>query len=419
MAITRILKSLLDPRVLSILFLGFASGLPLALTVSTLSAWYSEAGMSLLAIGFLSLIGQPYVYKFIWSPLMDRYQLPYLTKRLGLRRSWMLLMQLSLIPAIAFMAVLTPEHDPKLLAFAALIVAFLSASQDIAINAYQTNVSNDKIRGLIASSMVAGYRIALIVSGAIALIMAQNIGWKNTYLIMAGLMLIGVATTLLSPMPEQDRETNNTPHDPFWHSFVSPIQELLQRFPLKILIAILITIVLYKLSEAFALALISPFLLKTLGFSLTEVGTVNKLGGMTASILGGIVGGLLMTRLSLLRAMLWFGFIQNISNLAFMWLAMVGHNYSVMVIAVITENFFSGFGNTAFVAFIMALCNRQYSAAQYAVLSAVMAIGRVYVGPIAAILADSWGWPMYYFFSVMVGMPGLVALWFIRKYVPK
>lgn len=418
MSIRTTLKFLYDPRVLSILFLGFSSGMPLALTSSTLSAWYAEAGLSLMTIGFLSMIGQPYVYKFIWSPLLDRYRVPYLSDRLGLRRSWMLVAQILLIPSIAGMAFLTPELHPYWLTALALFVAVLSASQDIAINAYQTTVSTPEIRGLISSASVAGYRIAIVVSGALALIMAQVIGWHDTYLIMASLMAVGVITTLACPIPEQDANAIAL-HEPFWQTFIDPVKEFLSRFPLKISIAIIITIILYKLSEAFALALISPFLLKTLGFSLLDIGTVNKFGGMTASILGGIVGGLWMIRLGLFRSLMLFGFLQSLSNFAFAWLAAVGHNYPVMVSAVLSENFFSGFGNTAFVALLMALCNKQYSAAQYAVLSAVMAIGRVYVGPLAAILVQHWGWFNYYVFSVMIGAPGLVALWLIRKYIPK
>ncbi len=406
------LKAILSSRkLLALFFLGFASGLPMALSVSTLSAWYTQDGISLMGIGMLSLIGQPYVYKFIWSPLMDRYVPPCL----GRRRGWILIIQLLLIISLIGMTTLRPATSPLLLAGVALLVAFCSASQDISIGAYMIDIATPTERGLIAASQNTGYRIAMIISGALALVMAQHFGWHVTYLIMAALMLIGVITCFWAPEPEQ--HSDNPSPTTLKAAVVEPFVDFFQRFGLKTALLLLLILILYKLGDAFALALNTTFLLRHLGFSLTEVGLANKSMSMIAAILGGIVGGIIMLRLNLFRALVIFGILQGLSNLTYMWLSIIGHNFLLMMFAIFTEQFCSGLGTVAFTALLMGLCNQRYSATQYALLSALTAIGRVYVGPAAAMMIVHIGWTWFYFWTFVIALPGVALLFVIKKHI--
>ncbi|MDF2940907.1 MAG: ampG [Gammaproteobacteria bacterium] len=403
-------KIIFQPAVLALFFLGFASGLPLALTSSTLTAWYTEAGVSLIGIGFLTLIGQPYIYKFIWAPLMDRYIPPFL----GRRRGWLLITQLALIIGIMLMACFNPKTEPNVLALFALLVAFLSASQDTTSCAVLVETPNEHQKGLASAVYISGYRAAVIISGALALIMAQNIGWHLTYIIMGSLMLVGVITTFLMPEPQvQVSEAKPS----FYEYVVLPFIEFFKRKGTKASLLLILLIILYKLGDAFALSLNTTFLLRALHFSLTDVGVANKGIGMVSSIAGGIIGGLLMVRLNLFRGLIIFGLFQAVSNLAFMWLAHIGHNYTGMLFAVFAENFCGGLSNTGFTVLLMTLCNKQYSATQYALFSAFASLGRVYVGPIAAVMIDHWGWMWFYFATFVISLPGIALLPFVKTHL--
>ena len=402
------LHILRNPKLLAMLFFGFASGLPFALSTATLSAWYTEDGISLMGIGLLSLIGQPYVYKFIWSPLMDRFIPPFL----GRRRGWILITQILLIIGLLLMTTLRPSTSPLLLAGIAFLVAFCSASQDISIGAYMVDIATPTDRGLVIASQNTGYRIAAIISGALALVMAQHMGWHMTYIIMAVLMLIGIITCFWAPEPACDASQNPST---LKAAIIEPFADFLQRFGWQSAILLLIILVLYKLGDAFTLALNTTFLLRHLGFSLTEVGLANKTMSMVAAIAGGIVGGLLMVRLSLLRALIIFGLLQACANLMYLWLAIVGHNFTLMLASIFVEQFFSGLGSVAFTALVMRLCNPRYSATQYALLSAVAVIGRVYVGPASAAMIDHLGWMWFYIWSFIIGLPGVAMVLLIRK----
>ncbi len=390
--------------------LGFASGLPLALTTGTLQAWYTTSGVSLIAIGSVTLIGQPYIYKFIWAPLMDRFIPPVL----GRRRGWIIITQLALIAGIAVMSIFSPTSHGHILFWLACLVAFLSASQDISINGWMADVSHQQTRGLIAAAYITGYRFAVIVSGALAMVMAQRIGWHTTYLIMAALMFIGILTTCFTQEPDYTiHEIQGS-----WSQRVTlPFIAFFRRYGLKLGIGVVLVMILYKFADAFALTLNTAFLLRGMHFSLTDVGTVNKAFGMVSSIIGGIIGGLLMTRFSLFKSLFYFGILQVISNLAFVWLALVGTHFYALATTVFIEQFCGGLGNTAFVALIMALCDQEYSAAQFALLTALTSIGRVYLGPPAAILVDHVGWIWFYLISCFVGLPGVFLLFSIRKVI--
>ncbi len=399
----------LGVRRLSIMLpLGFASGLPLALTSGTLQAWLTVENIDLQTIGLFTLVGLPYTLKFLWAPLMDRFPLPWL----GRRRGWMLATQTVLLFGLAGMAVTGPGPSGWLLAGLALWVALTSASQDIVFDAYRTDVLRPSERGLGASLSVTGYRIGLLVAGALALILSERIGWESTYLFMAALMGVGLATTLVSPEPPPAAPPR-TLREAAW----MPIAEYLTRSSAAVLFLVLI--VLYKIGDAFAGSLTTAFLIRGAGFTPTDVGVVNKGIGMAASILGALAGGALMTRLSLPGALLWFGLLQALSNLSFMALAWLGHHYPMMVSAIVFENLTGGMGTAAFVALLMALCDHRYSATQYALLSAVGAIGRVFIGPPSGFLADWLGWVPFFFLTFLAALPGVWLVWHLRDQVAR
>ncbi len=405
----RLLWTLLSsPRVLALLFLGFASGLPLALTGSTLTAWYTQSGVSLMGIGFLTLVGQPYIYKFIWAPLMDRFIPPFL----GRRRGWIMLCQVALIMVIASMALLSPKTQPGLLAFLALLVAFLSASQDISISAYLVDAPLESERGFAAAAYTTGYRLAMIVSGGLALVIAAYVGWRNTYVVMSVMMLIGVMTTWLAPNePTQSQDVTSLKQ-----AVIEPFKEFFQRQGVAYALLLLLALILYKLGDAFTLSLSTTFLLRGMHFTLIEVGLANKTISMIAGISGGIIGGIVMSRWSLFRALWVFGILQVLSNLMYMWLAMVGHHMTVMLTAVFAEHFCGGLGTVAFLAWIISLCDHRFSAMQFALLSALATLGRVYVGPSAAMLVDHVGWTWFYFWAFIIGVPGVLILLPLRRF---
>lgn len=394
----------LNPRTLPILFLGFASGLPLALSGGTLQAWFASENISIVTIGLLTLVGQPYVYKFLWAPLLDRYIPPFL----GRRRGWIAIMQLGLAIAIGAMAFGDPKTHGFTLALLALIVASLSATQDISIDAYRTDILPTHERGIGASFTMIGYRIAMIISGGLALIFADHHGWQMTYLVMALLMLCMVPVTFLSREPEYLSAGTLT----FKQSIVQPFQDFLSRPEAK---WCLLFLVLYKLGDAFTVSLSSAFLIKNLHYSLSVVGSVNKIVGIAASIIGGLAGGILLMRLNLYRALLYFGLGQALCSFLFMWLAIIGQNMILLSTTVFADNFFSGMSAVALIAFITSLCNKKFSATQFALFSAIASLSRVFVGPFAGISAKMLGWPHFFFISFFVSVPGLWLLWTYRN----
>jgi PAT family beta-lactamase induction signal transducer AmpG len=397
------LEILRSPRIAAVLLLGFSSGLPLALTGGTLQAWLTVSGTDLLTIAWFSWIGIPYLLKFIWSPLMDRYVPPFL----GRRRGWMLLTQLALVAGICAMAVSPPDAKLWLLGCLALWVAFASASQDIVIDAYRTDLLPAAERGMGAAVSVLGYRVAMLASGGLALILADQIGWRLTFFAMAGLMGIGLATSLAAPEPA----LRGTPPRSLRAAVVEPLRDLLSRRGALQLLAL---IALYKFGDALAGTLTTAFLIRGVGFSLTDVGTINKALGLVSLLAGGLFGGLLLVRMSLARALLLFGALQAISNLSFALLAWAGKSYPLLVFAVGFENLASGMGTAAFVAFAMALCSQSFSATQYALLSALASLGRILFGPVTGALVEAAGWANFFALTFVAALPGLWLVWRMR-----
>lgn len=402
------LKLLANRRLLVTLLLGFASGLPLALTTTTLQAWYTKAGVDLVTIGMLTLTGQPYIYKFLWSPLMDRFVPPLF----GRRRGWILVMQLLLIAGISWMALGNPAVHADKLALLALCVAFFSASQDIAIDAYRTDLLLPEERSLGAAMTTAGYRIGMVVSGGIALIMAAYWGWRNTYLCMAALMTIGVLAVLWGP------EIEHAPKPPtrLWRAVVEPFKEFLQRPQAWLLLLLILT---YKLSEAFMTAMSMPFLIRGVGFDLVDVGTVNKVMALLATIAGAFIGGVYVKQRGIYRGLVVFIILQAGATLSYALLAWVGHNYTLMVLAIGLENLFVGMSVAAVLALLMALCDARYTATQYALFSALAALGRVYSGTIAGYIVEHLGWTGYFVMTALIAVPTVMLLWYLRNTIKR
>ncbi len=398
-----------DRNLAVILLLGFASGLPLALTGGTLQAWMTVEGVDLATIGIFTLVGIPYTWKFLWSPLMDRFVPPFL----GRRRGWLVITQLAIAGIVAAMAFSSPREDLAWIALLAVLLAFTSASQDIVFDAYRTDIAKPEQRGLAAALTVVGYRVAMLTSGAAALVLVAGsgfipaLGWKNTYLVMAALMGVAAIVTLWGREPA----TKVVPPRTLEEAVLEPLREFFSRPGAGMLLAL---VILYKLGDAFAGSLTTAFLLRGVGFPLDVVGYVNKGMGLAATIAGALFGGAIMVRLGLYRALLVFGVLQAVSNLGFMALAFAGKSYPMMVFAVGFENLTGGMGTAAFVALMMALCDRRFTATQYALISALSAFGRVYVGPAAGYATDpkqlGLAWTTFFFATFLVALPGIALL---------
>lgn len=479
-------------RQFAILVLGFASGLPLALTGQAMQAWLAVDGVDIATIGFLGLVGVPYTFKFLWAPLMDRFEPPFL----GRRRGWLVVTQLALAAALVWLAGVSPGDAPGLFALAALSIAFLSASQDVVIDAYRTDLLPARERGLGGSLSVFGYRLAMILSGGIALIWAEQWqSWPRVYLTMAGIMVAAAAFSLVAlpsvsgaskPLASQPRQELagfaamlagfvagwfaarfllvllglDPDSSDKWVRLAFILAGVAAALPLggwaarqvgfetlnRSLAsfleqpgawAFLLLIVLYKLSDAFAGSLTTAFLIKGMAFSQAEVGIVNKVIGIWLTIFGALLAGTLMLRLNLYRSLLLFGFLQMVANFGFAYLAVAGKGAwggfvlapfdwgfvairepaaidNLLVAAIAAENITSGMGTAAFVALLMSLCSHRYTATHYALLSALAAVGRIYVSPLAGVMAESIGWPAFFLIAVGLGLPGLYMVWRLR-----
>ena len=394
----------LNRRIGVTLLLGFSSGLPLSLSGATLQAWLATLHVDITTIAAFSLIGLPYSLKFLWAPLMDRYMPPFL----GRRRGWILLAQLLLAAILAMMALTDPVGAMPRLALLALLLAFVSASQDIVYDAYRTDMLLPAERGLGAAVTVGGYRFAMIMSGALVLVLSDRIGWRNSYLLMASLMVLALLPTLFGPEPAQPTATPRTLKD----AVLLPMRELAARPAAAALLAL---VLFYKFGNWFSGPLTNVFLISGLHFTPSDVGVVNKGLGLLATIIGVFLGGALMPRLGLFRSLLCFGILQAASTLTFMLLALVGHNYGLMVMAVGVENIAWGMGTAAFVAYLMALCDHRYTAFQFALLSAFDSISRVFLGPPAGYVAEHGGWILLFLVSALLALPGLMLILGLQK----
>jgi PAT family beta-lactamase induction signal transducer AmpG len=400
----RIRDVLRQPRMLAILLLGGASGLPNPLSEATMQAWLTDLGISNTRIGLLMYVALPYLLKPLWAPLLDRYSLPWL----GRRRGWILTFQLLLAASIASLATFSGEHQLTGIALALLVLVFLSASQDVVIDAYRTDVARPAERGLAAAATNLGYRALSYGSLSVALIVADHAGWRAAFLTLAGAMALTSLATLWAPEPDDPRG-RQLPS--LADSVLIPLREL---FGAPGAIALVLLIICYKIGDAFALKFFTAFMMHT-GFTKTEIGLVVKAVLTTGSIIGAMLGGLWMIRLGLRRAMLMFAIVQAVTNLGYLLLASVGKSYAVMVGAVALDALASGMGNIASVALMMALCDRRFSAFQYAVLSMVALLPRYTLGGPAGWLADNGGWSVYYWTSFALALPGIALVLLMRR----
>jgi MFS transporter, PAT family, beta-lactamase induction signal transducer AmpG len=398
-------QTLANKRIALMLPLGFASGLPLALTAGTLQAWLAVAGMDLKTIGIFTLVGLPYSLKFLWAPLIDRITLPWL----GRRRGWMLLTQIAVAAGLALMGLVGTDSGLQGLGVIAVGVAFLSASLDIVFDAYRTDVLLPAERGFGAAVWVNGYRLALLLASAGALVLADSIGWRGTYLTLAGLMAAGVVTILLSPNPL----IAGVPPKTLREAVGLPLRELFGRPGIYGLLGL---VVLYKLGDAVAGSLQTAFFIGGLGFTAGEVGYVKGLG-IAATLVGALAGGLLMAKTGLARSLLFFGILQALSNLSFMLLAWIGRSYEALAASVVIENVTGGMGTAAFVALVMSLCDHRFTATQFALLSSLEALGRVFSGRPSAEVVSALGWGWFFFLSFVLALPGCWLVWHYRRQV--
>ena len=407
MAAVSLQQILANKRIGIMLPLGFASGLPLALTAGTLQAWLAVIGVDLKTIGIFTLVGLPYTLKFLWAPLMDRIVPPWL----GRRRGWMLIMQVAVAIGLGLMGLVGPGDRPEWLGLIAVSVAFMSASLDIVFDAYRTDLLHPLERGFGAAVWVNGYRLALLVASSGALVLADHIGWNGTYLILAALMGTGVLTILLSPDPPAGGTAPTT----LAEAIGLPLRELFAR---PAIYGLLSLVVLYKIGDAIAGSLQTAFFIGGLGFSASEVGYVKGIG-IAATLIGALAGGLAMAKIGLVRSLLLFGLLQALSNLSFMFLAWIGRSYGALAASVIVENVTGGMGTAAFVALVMSLCDHRYTATQFALLSSLEAFGRVFSGRPSAETVALVGWGWFFFISFLLALPGIWLVWLYRRQLPQ
>jgi PAT family beta-lactamase induction signal transducer AmpG len=402
-----------------VLLMGFSSGLPLALTFATLSFRLAEIGVSRTAIGLFALVGVPYSVKFLWSPLIDRLPIPLFTSKLGRRRGWALAIQPILGLAILALGFADPLAAPGLTALVALTVAFFSASQDIVIDAYRIELLRPEEQGAGAAATQWGYRFGMLAASAGALYAASFGGWRFSYGLMAALMLVGMATVWFTPEPG-----GVWPLEPLpglttlawvaaWlkRAVLAPFSDMLTR---PGALAILAFVVLYKFGDALAATMSNP-LYVSLGFTKVEVANIGKIYGFAASLAGLALGGVVVLRLGVMRALLVCGILQMLSNLMYAVQASAGHNVPVLALTIGVENLTGGMGSAAFVAYLSGLCNIAFTATQYALLSSLAAVGRTTLSASGGALADVLGWSPFFLLSTAACLPGLALLvWIMR-----
>jgi MFS transporter, PAT family, beta-lactamase induction signal transducer AmpG len=416
----------LQPRVLIVLLLGFSSGLPLALSGSTLLVWMTESGVDLRTIGLFALVGTPYTLKFLWAPLVDAIHVPLFTRAFGRRRGWLLFSQLLLITAILLLALTDPARSPLFVALGALLVAATSSTQDIVVDAFRVESLPESEQAAGMASYVAAYRIGMLVSTAGALFMvsgfestgiARSSAWMWGYVVMAAMVLIGTVTALVATEPEQSARAEaatgtETAFARVLHAAIGAFSEFLSR---KDAWAALLFVVLFKFTDAFSGTMTAPFVID-LGFSRNDYAAIVKGVGLAATLIGGFAGGFVARRYSL-AASLWIGgVLQAVANLSFSWLALAGVNQWALAFAITAENFTSAIGTVMFVAYLSALCrNPLHTATQYALLTALAAVGRTYLSSGAGFVATATGWPLFFAICVLVAIPSLILLSWLQR----
>jgi PAT family beta-lactamase induction signal transducer AmpG len=389
------------------LLMGFACGLPLLLTISVLQAWMKEEGVDLTVIGMMSLVGLPYTLKFLWAPVLDLFTLPFL----GRRRGWLLIAQVTLIFSISGLGFSDPVKNPWMMAFAAFLVTFFSASQDTVVDAYRREDLPDEELGLGSSLYVNGYRVGMLLASGGGLIMADHMPFFMVYQIMAVCMLPGVVTTLLAPEPEIHVGTPKTMRE-------AVFDPLIEYFSRQGALWILAFILFYKIGDTMASAMTIPFYLD-IGFSKTQIGMVVKLFGFWATVAGTLIGGVIMLRLGINRSLWAFGFFQAVSTAGFAVLAFFGNSLPLLSTVIAFENLSSGMGTAAFIAFMASITNKKFTATQYALLSSLMGVPRVMASAPTGFLAKNLGWETFFITCTLIAVPGMLLLLKFAPWNPK
>jgi MFS transporter, PAT family, beta-lactamase induction signal transducer AmpG len=399
-------QALGDRRILAVLLMSFASGLPFNLSASgfAFQAWLASENVNLKSIGFYSLVGLPYIFKFLWAPLLDRYLPPLL----GRRRGWIVLFQACLAIAIGVMGFSSPTEAPYFLAAIALLVVFLSASQDIVIDAYRVDTIRPSERGVAAAATAFGYRTASVLASTVLVLIASHTSWHLAFLVVAVIMAATMLTTFWAPEPPTSGQPPKTLADSFWH----PLRDLVSQ---KGAWGFLLLVLLYKAGDAFALSLYSAFMIKGVGFSLDELSIAGKANMTVSTIIGVTVGGLIYMRWGMFRSLLVFGIGQSVTNLLYTVLALSGRKVWLLALATTLDTGVGGMGSAAFTGFIMSLCSSNFSATQYALLSAMSSIPRVTTGAIAGTLVGHIGWPKFFVVTCLTAVPGLILLLILRR----
>ena len=416
----------LQKRVLIVLFLGFSSGLPLALSGSTLLVWMRESGVDLGTIGLFALVGTPYTLKFLWAPLVDALHVPVLTRLLGRRRGWLVFAQLLLIGAILLLALTDPARSPFYVALGALLVAAASATQDIVVDAFRVESLPESEQAAGMASYVAAYRVGMLISTAGALFLVsgfestgltKSIAWMWGYIAMAAMVLIGMIAALVATEPEQSRraEEATSGESAITRVITAAVGAFTEFLTRRDVWAVLAFVILYKVTDSFSGTMTAPFVID-LGFTRNDYAAIVKGVGLAATLIGGFAGGFLARAWSL-EACLWIGgVLQAVSNLAFAWLAYVGLNQWALALAITVENFTGAIGTVIFVAYLSSLCQSPlHTATQYALLTAFAAIGRTYLSAGAGSVAQATGWPAFFVLSVLVAVPSLILLAWLQR----
>jgi PAT family beta-lactamase induction signal transducer AmpG len=430
------------------LFLGFSAGLPLLLVFGTLSRWLREAGIDRSTIGFLSWVALAYGFKWAWAPLVDRLKLPWLTKKLGRRRAWMLLAQFSIITGLCGLAFSDPKQGLQGFVLLALLVAFSSATQDIVIDAYRIERAAVRLQGVMAANYMIGYRIAMIVSGGGALGIAQLVSpaesgyylsvWMITYLVMAALMLVGVITVLLIQEPDVypnsvtlaqeaavDRIIERQSWLPevlrlfgewFYGAVISPFADFIRRYRWHAVL-ILALIATYRISDV-VLGVISQVFYVDQGFTKGEVAIIANVLGVIMTLLGAVIGGMMVSRVGVMRILLLGGILAASTNLLFAWLAGIGHNLIMLTLVISADNLSAGLATSAFVAYLSSLTNVSYSATQYALFSSVMLLLPKFVGGFSGVMVDGMGYVSFFLITASMGIPVLILILLAMRYLP-
>ena len=411
-------QALLNRRMLICIFTGFASGMPLYILISLVPAWLRSEGVGLKEIGFFALIGLPYTWKFFWSPLLDRYRLaiPGFSKfgasfsstfgfGGGLRRGWMLATQIGLLLSIAALGFLNPNTEIWSIAWLCLLIAFLSTTQDIVLDAYRRQILPDQELGLGNSIHVNAYRIAGLVPGSLSLILADSLPWQSVFMITAAFMLIGILMTLSIAEPKADARHPTTLNQ----AIVDPFKEFFSRQGVQQACLILAFMLLYKLGDSMATALATPFYLD-MGFSKTEIGLIAKHAALWPMIVGGILGGILMLKIGINRALWLFGLVQIVSILGFALLARVGEGLWLLGLVISFEYLGVGLGTAAFVAFMARSTHPAFAATQLALFTALTAVPRTVASSFTGIIVEGVGWESFFYICTALAIPGMLLL---------